>query len=394
MKRKAGVAQPKKICLVLDNPGRDLLGMGLLSYQLALRGAQVAVVPMYDQLPHVLRERPDVVVVNYARKANRRLLERYKKLGIGVVVLDTEGGILRSEYRELLNIVLESGGTSMIDDYFLWGNRQFRAFQQQFGDGGPHLHLTGCPRFDLYSTEWNRLISDPPSGDRDYVLFATSFPLNNPRFTTPEQEIRNVQETMGLDSETMRKALQAANQALDGFLSLVRESCIRFADVRFVLRPHPFESETIYAARLSDISNLRITREGNLNTWLKQAKCIVQLNSSVAFEAGLMEKPVISLEMFQNANLEVPVASDCSLKATSQADYWELLAHLLGRAKHGWVEAGLLAARLALEQAISDWIYAHDGRSAERAAERLIMILADSRPARGSNIVLESRPRL
>ena len=238
---KGHKTRPKKLCLVLDNPGRDLLGMGLLSYQLARRGVQVTVVPMYDQLPHVVRERPDLIVVNYARKANRKLLDRYKRLGIRVVVLDTEGGILRSEYRELLNIVLESGAAPAIDDYFLWGQRQYQAFYQQFGEARPHLHLTGCPRFDLYSIEWSGLIPDPPSGDCDYVLFATSFPLNNPRFTTPEQELRNVQETMGLDEETMRKAMQAADRALEGFLSLVRTSCTMFSDVRFVLRPHPFE---------------------------------------------------------------------------------------------------------------------------------------------------------
>ena len=380
-------AGKRKICLVLDNPGRDLLGLGLLSYQLALRGAQVVVVPMYDQLAHVLKERPAVVVVNYARKANRRLLERYKQLGIRVVVLDTEGGILRSEYRELLNIVLQSGAVCSIDDYFLWGQRQYRAFLQQFSDGRPRVHLTGCPRFDLYSTEWNNLIPDPPSGDRDYVLFATSFPLNNPRFTTPDQEIRNVRETLGLDEHTLRDALQAAARALEGFLTLVRESCMRFADVRFVLRPHPFEGDTIYTSRLSDIPNLLITREGNLNTWLKQARCIVQLNSSVAFEAGLLEKPVISLEMFQDANLEVPVASDCSLQAASSTDYWDLLMHLLGRAVYARVEEELLAVRLALQKAISDWIHAHDGRSAERVAEQLILILDQPRTLMCSNIV-------
>lgn len=373
--------QPKKLCLVLDNPGRDLMGLGLLSYQLVVRGIQVVVVPMYDQLAHVVRERPDLIVVNYARKANRRLLEQYKKLGIRVVVLDTEGGILRSEYRELLSIVLDSGATEMIDDYFLWGNRQYRAFHQQFGDAGPHLHLTGCPRFDLYATEWSRLIPDPPGGDRHYVLFATSFPLNNPRFTTPEQEFRNVQETMGLDEETLRRTLQAADRALDGFLLLVRESCARFADIRFVLRPHPFEGEEVYVARLSGISNLQITRNGSLNTWLKQAKVVVQLNSSAAFEAGLLGKPVVSLEMFQDANLEVPVASACSLKAECKDDYWKILEHLLGRAIHVGVEAQLFEVREALGKSVSDWIYAHDGCSAERAAEHLAAILADWQPA-------------
>ncbi|MGH7258697.1 MAG: surface carbohydrate biosynthesis protein, partial [Nitrospiraceae bacterium] len=335
---------------------------------------------MYDQLVHVVRERPDLIVVNYARKGNRKLLEQYKKLAIRVVVLDTEGGILRSEYRELLNIVLDSGAADLIDDYLLWGHRQYRAFHQQFGETGPHLYLTGCPRFDLYAPAWSSLIPDPPFGDRNYVLFATSFPLNNPRFTTPEQEIRNVQETMGLDENTLRQALLAADLALDGFVTLVRDTCARFADIRFVLRPHPFEGEDVYTSRLSDIPNLRITREGSLNSWLKQAKVVVQLNSSVAFEAGLLGKPVVSLEMFQDVNLAVPVASACSLQAEQEDDYWNIMEHLLARATHAHVEAQLQLVREGLEKAISDWIYAHDGHSAERTADRLAAILAEYHP--------------
>lgn len=383
---KVKVLPKKKLCLVLDNPGRDLLGMGLLAYHLASRGVQVAVVPMYDQLVHVMREQPDLVVVNYARKANRRLLERYKKLGIRVVVLDTEGGILRSEYRELLNIVLESGAIHAVDDYFLWGNRQYQAFRQQFLESRPHLHLTGCPRFDLYSVEWNGLIPDPPSGESDYVLLATSFPLNNPRFTTSERELRNVQETMGLDEKTMRKAGQAADRALEGFLSLVRTSCRRYPDVQFVLRPHPFEAEAVYISRLSDLPNLRIIREGSLSTWLKRAKCVVQLNSSVAFEAGLLGKPVISLEMFQDADLEVQVASACSLKATTEDGYFELLTHLLGKVHHSYVEDELCSVHVALEAAVCDWIYAHDGKSAERASDELVALFNDRRAVRPSKL--------
>ena len=203
---KRNTRQPKKLCLVLDNPGRDLLGLGLLSYQLARRGMQVD-------------SGSDVRSTGSCREGAARsdrceLCTQGEPKAAGTIqeirdssgVLDTEGGILRSEYRELLNIVLESGALpAMIDDYFLWGHRQYRPFVNNSARPDPGLHLTGCPRFDLYSIEWSGLIPDPPGGDCDYVLFATSFPLNNPRFTTPEQEIRNVQETMGLDEETMRK---------------------------------------------------------------------------------------------------------------------------------------------------------------------------------------------
>jgi hypothetical protein len=71
-------AVQKTACLVLDNPGRDLFGLGLLGAQLALRGIRVVLVPMYDQQQHVTKELPDYVLLNYARKANTRAIRLYR----------------------------------------------------------------------------------------------------------------------------------------------------------------------------------------------------------------------------------------------------------------------------------------------------------------------------
>ncbi|HET9961980.1 MAG TPA: hypothetical protein VFQ34_06570, partial [Nitrospiraceae bacterium] len=151
-------AVQKTACLVLDNPGRDLFGLGLLGAQLALRGIRVVLVPMYDQQQHVTKELPDYVLLNYARKANAPAIRLYRTLGIRTGVLDTEGGVLRCEYRELLNIVRDAGVKEMIDDYFLWGPRQYAAFQKDLGSPSTSLQLTGCPRFDLYHDDWHSLV--------------------------------------------------------------------------------------------------------------------------------------------------------------------------------------------------------------------------------------------
>lgn len=365
----------KKVCVVLDNPGRDLLGLGLLASLLAEKGIRVLLVPMYDQVCHVIREQPDLVLVNYVRKANQRALRCYKELGIRIGVLDTEGGVLRCEYRELLNIVLNSGAKALIDDYFLWGTRQFRAFQEHLQSPSTNLHLTGCPRYDLYAHPWVEFIPDPPCEKREYVLFASSFPLNNPRFTTPDREIRNIQETMGLHEADLRLATEAANRAQQGFIDLVRKTCNRYPEMLFVLRPHPFEGDQIYFSALGDLSNLQIIREGSLGSWLKRSRLVVQLNSSVAFEAGLLGKPVTSLEMFQESTLQVKVASSCSVAAGTEEEFWEILDHVLAKRVSERVEAKFQEAKLALNTSVEDWIYKHDGKSSRRVAERLAKAL-------------------
>jgi surface carbohydrate biosynthesis protein len=373
-------AVQKTACLVLDNPGRDLFGLGLLGAQLALRGIRVVLVPMYDQQQHVTKELPDYVLLNYARKANAPAIRLYRTLGIRTGVLDTEGGVLRCEYRELLNIVRDAGVKELIDDYFLWGPRQYAAFQKDLGSPSTSLHLTGCPRFDLYHDDWHSLVPAPPFTCRPYVLIATSFPLNNPRFATPQQEIRNLIETMGLEQAALEEAKAAADRALSGFVEWTRWLCEALPAVQFVLRPHPFENEAAYAS-LAGIPNLTTARGGIVASWLKECAAVVQLNSSVAFEAALWRKPVISLEAFQHPLLEVGVASRCSLAVYSREHLRSLVRSLLGSSGDSDLRAQLQTARRAADETVAEWIYRNDGRSSIRVAEQVSKVLAPLSPA-------------
>jgi len=373
--RSPGLDSRKIVCIVLDNPDRDLLGVGLLSSMLAQKGIDVVVVPMYDQQQHILNLMPDMVLLNYARRANSAAIKRYKKFGIRVGVLDTEGGVLRCEYRELLDIVLNSGVKDCIDDYFLWGTRQYEAFQKHLDSVNTSLYLTGCPRFDLYSERWSHLIRRPASIDDDYVLIATSFSFNNPRFASREREIENMREAMGLDRPLLKEMQFHADRALNGMVSLCRQTCERYPNTTFVLRPHPFENDRMYLDGLSGVKNLHIRRDGSIISWLKYAGVLIQLNSSAAFEAQLLGKAVVSPEFFQDESLKVPVASECSVEAHSEEEYWDVLDHIIGKRFDAGVQDRVERVSVAFHKLVNDWIYKNDGRSSERVAEALHKIV-------------------
>src|SRR3546814_3779095 len=93
----------KLVCLIVDNPLRDLNGLILLAYFLARRNLDVWLVPMYEQWAEINAIRPDAVMVNYIRGNNRNHVISYLRSGMTVGVLETEGvgGRSIAEYRQL-----------------------------------------------------------------------------------------------------------------------------------------------------------------------------------------------------------------------------------------------------------------------------------------------------
>ncbi|WP_423169349.1 hypothetical protein, partial [Stenotrophomonas maltophilia] len=63
--------RPPKLCIVVDNPLRDLDGMVLLAWHVAQLGAEAWLVPMYEQGFDVSAIDADFVLLNYVRSNNR-----------------------------------------------------------------------------------------------------------------------------------------------------------------------------------------------------------------------------------------------------------------------------------------------------------------------------------
>ena len=80
-----------KVCLIVDNPIRDLEGIILIAWHLAKKNIICYIVPIYCQAFDVISLKPDLVLVNYLRPNNVNLLLRYKKENIKICILDTEG---------------------------------------------------------------------------------------------------------------------------------------------------------------------------------------------------------------------------------------------------------------------------------------------------------------
>lgn len=355
--------------------------MVLTAYHLAKKGVDVYLVPMYQQIFHVMEIKPDLVLLNFIRENNVMFIRMYQMLNINLVVLDTEGGILRSS-DEILLSVIKSKAIQHVNQYCFWGHQQYKDFKAHFGTiEKPKFVVTGSPRYDFYHERYSKSRELPNSPSPRYVLVPTSFTLANPRFVSCEHEIMNMHNAIGESLENCRKMCEVGKEVLQQVLALFQKMFEANPDTHFVLRPHPFENEKTYQKQFERFGNVSIIREGNISNWLKHALFIIQFNSSTAFEAKLFNKTVISLEMFQHPLLAVHSSSDCSLKPESDEEFLDLVGTLVHqRELSDKFQTQAREIEAAVGKITYDWFYKLDGNSSERLANVLTeTLLSDGR---------------
>ena len=157
----------KRICLVLDNPLRDLDGILLIASFLLEQNCEVFIVPMDVQNFDALALKPDVVLVNYVRKNNLKLLNLYKIYGIKVAVLDTEGvGRWWPKHSHLLK---SQNANELVDHYYCWGKEQLQQLIASEAIQSEKIKLTGCPRYDFSKYPYRNVLPSN-SFDTKFVL--------------------------------------------------------------------------------------------------------------------------------------------------------------------------------------------------------------------------------
>lgn len=368
-----------RVCLIVDNPLRDLDGLVLLAWQLAHRGVEAWLVPMYEQSFDVRAIGADLVLVNYVRSNNIDHLMAYRREGIRVGVLDTEGvgGKTPDEFAAL---VASSGGAAAVDLYCVWGAAQREALLKIGAVPEDRIQVTGCPRYDYCAPPWKNALPlpDEPPG---YVLINTNFPIINPRFSSGAADEADNAVKAGFSRQFAEAYVHDARAAQAGLLSLMEKILEHWPNQRFILRPHPFEAHDCYQ-QLKRYTNFSLRQEGTSVEWLNQARALLHLNCSTAVEAAMLGKPALSPGWLDTPVLHVPGPSSVSQIAASPKELVENLNAVLGSSSAS-VDDRKPSQRL-------EALYHHiDGRAAERVANAVLLALKTP-----FNSSIGPRPRL
>jgi surface carbohydrate biosynthesis protein len=368
------VSDKPHICLIVDNPLRDLEGLVLLGRQLTARGAQVTLVPMYEQGFDVPALCPDLVLVNYTRPNNADLIKSYKRAGILVGVLDTEG-VGGKDADHFAQMVKGVGCTDLIDLYCVWGGAQHAAFIRHDTVPAHLLHVTGCPRYDFCATPWRAALPKPPVA-AGYVLINTNFPVANPRYSGGSSHEEDAMVQAGFSREFARQAIAESKHAFQSMLGVSVKLAKHFSDAEFVLRPHPFENIRSYDV-FAGLPNAHVIQDGTSLEWISGARLLIHQNCTTAIEAAMLKVEPLSIEWFNTPALRIDATSKVSRGAGSEAELIEMVQQ--GLEEH-W-------APLAFEtegfrsQIIRDLFTTVDGRSSARVADAVLDTIARGRQA-------------
>lgn len=358
-----------RVCLVVDNPLRDLDGLVLLGWQLARRGVDAWLVPMYEQSFDVRAIGADFVLLNYVRSNNVDHIAAYRREGIRVGVLDTEG--VGGKYpTEFAKMVASSGGAAALDLYCVWGAAQQEELVAIGAVTSDRLRVTGCPRYDYCAPPWTKALPRPAEAP-GYVLVNTNFPIINPRFSNGVDDEKANAVKAGFSREYAESYVRDARVANAGIIALLETILVRWPAQRFILRPHPFESIECYRP-LELHTNFALRQEGTSVEWLNQARALLHLNCSTAVEAAMLRKPAFSPAWLDTPTLHVPGPSSVSRLAASSEELLEALDTLF--CSSTLVDDQQTSQPMRALQALYHDI---DGHAAERVADVIMSALSE-----------------
>jgi len=353
------VSRPR-VCLIVDNPLRDLDGLTLLAWQLAQQNCEVWLVPMYEQAFDVRAVNADFVLVNYARFNNRLHLCSYLEEGMRVGVLDTEG-VGGKNAEEFAALVGSDIGARLVDLYCVWGPSQGNALVEQQVVSRDALRVTGCPRYDFCAPPWRDALPKPAI-EEGFVLVNTNFPTVNPRFSAGSGDEVRTMVNAGFEPAFAEAYIRDAKEAQAGIITLLESLIEKFPSIKFILRPHPFESAEPYK-KLENKTNFEVKQEGTSIEWLNACRALIHLNCSTAVEASMLGKVAISPRWLDTPALHIDGPYSVSLHANSPA---ELLANFPNY---------INTIASSVHESIEQRYYRIDGKSSQRVADAILETL-------------------
>lgn len=351
-----------RVCLIVDNPLRDLDGLALLGWHLAEKNAEVYLVSMSNKY-EILFLRPDLVLLNYVRKGNRKFIAVCHDIGIMTGVLDTEGGVLKDAdfvFRSVFKHV------DTVDLYCLWGIKQYEALRKVNILPKDVIKVTGCPRYDFCVSPWSNALLDMPQSlaAQKTVLVNTNFPIIQPRFQSSEKEAKELVSDAGFDAGYVNNLLSQTKTARTEVVNTIKQLAPRLPQLMFVIRPHPFEDKSFYEDAFKGFPNIEVHQSGPVFPWIKHSIVMLHHNCATAIEAVLMGKEPVYLKWINTPLLDQPSSIEVSHHAHSPAELEDMLKKLL-EGKRLEVPNELKTVR---DKIIRDWFFSNDGKNAERAA--------------------------
>ena len=224
---------------------------------------------------------------------------KYRNNFLGI--LDEEGPILNLDKHEK-NTRLHKNILNNIDDYFLWGKKDYTSNKEIFKGYNKTLCIYGHPKFDLHKKKnilfYKKEINQLKIKYKKFIFVASSFPVDQVMNKKSFNKFRFYNFEMGKKETLIKKNFDKYLEIeKDNYIHLIRlleKIAINNPDINIVFRPHPRQDIEIVKTRFSKkIKNIKIIYKDVITPWI--AACDIYLHSGCSsfLEAASLEKKII-----------------------------------------------------------------------------------------------------
>lgn len=292
------------IYIQLEIKVRDLEGRLLLALEAASRGHEVLLGPISD-LKMLVRYgglRPGIFHTKSLTPIERNL-DRYQELRRREFVLssqDEESGLLFESYDSFAQKRFSDASLESANFAFCWGAHDRSSLHRTFERHAGKIISTGNPRVDLWRRDMNRFYGHRSSylPKSDYVLVSSNLTLANSIERSWNILARQRGTYYPVDDEafeTRRFERHAYQERLFArFVAAVRRISKAHPTKTVVVRPHPIEDIGAWDSMVGSLPNVRVSREGGISEWVREAKAVIHNACTTAYEATVCGTPVIS----------------------------------------------------------------------------------------------------
>ena len=276
---------------IVDNHQRDLSSICWWTLESDFhKNDKICLLPKFEVNPKILsRERPDVIVWNYARPNNIKWIKLSHKLGIYNIVHDTEG--IPRDISTYFNGIDENQ-LKYIDEIWCWGKTQAQFLEKRFSKikNLLDIKITGSIRYE-YAKSLHKV---PYQNNINKIIWNTSFSTLSPKFQSPWREFTQHHEYLELsEEETLNKFINfaAERQISTEYIKLIASHS---QSNKITIRPHPFESENFYLDTFKDsFKNIQFSTSGDVHLDLNQHSLVLQYGCQTVLDAFIRGVPSI-----------------------------------------------------------------------------------------------------
>ena len=236
-----------------------------------------------------------------------KILRHQEIIDSGSIIssIDEEGGLVDYGYDKFAKVRYSKKTVDQASMIFGWGDEDVESLKRIYPDFSSKIFMTGSPRSDLWKPLFNDYWRETQKiNKKNFILVPTNFSLAN---SLPIRTfLRNIELLkrggyFERDPDYMSLLFATASEEYQMILSYI--NAIKYLSknsigYNIVIRPHPAENIEAWRIYLKDLPNVYVSREGPIDSWIKNSFAIIHHDCTSGIEATISGKPVITFNPF------------------------------------------------------------------------------------------------